>query len=79
MFSEPVKGISTATVRLVNVRYGWVVRAKVRYDAARRTLVIDPVYRMYGSALYRVEIRSGITDRAGNLLIAMTWTFRTRR
>jgi hypothetical protein len=56
-----------------------VVRAKVRYDAARRTLVIDPVYRMYGSALYRVEIRSGITDRAGNLLIAMTWTFRTRR
>ena len=74
-FSEQVKGVSGATIRLRNIAGGWLVRSKVDYDAASRTVTLTPARLMYPSTEYRVEILSGITDRAGNRLTPVRWTF----
>jgi hypothetical protein len=79
LFSEPVKGVSGATIQLLNVAGGWVVRSRVRYDAASRTAALTPALHMYPGTEYRVEILSGITDRSGNRLKPARWTFRVAR
>jgi hypothetical protein len=76
-FSEPVRGVSTTTVRLVNVRTGLVVSATVRYDPATRTATLTPRWRRLALTLYRVEVRAGIRDAAGNGVVATSWRFRT--
>jgi hypothetical protein len=77
-FSEPIRGVSATTLRLVDVRTGRTVRIRTRrYDPATRTITLDPYYRMTARTTYRVVIRVGIQDLAGNRLPAQTWTFRT--
>ena len=78
-FSEQVHNVSASTVRLINVAGGWTVRATVRYVDATRALALDPARPMYPNTVYRVEIGSGISDLAGNLLVPVSWTFRTAR
>ncbi len=75
-FSEPVRGVSGSTIKLVNVAGGWVVRSTVRYNASTRTATLDPRLNMYPGTQYRVQILSGITDAAGNRLATTSWTFR---
>ncbi len=78
-FSEPVRGVSGSSVRLVNVSGGWVVRSTVRYNASTRTATLDPALNMYPSTQYRVTILAGITDAAGNRLAPTSWTFTVAR
>ena len=78
-FSEAVRGVSGTTLRLKNLTTGLYVRAKVTYSATKRTATIDPVLSMYGATRYRVYVRSGIRDLAGNALPATYWTFKTAR
>jgi hypothetical protein len=79
-FSEPIRGISATTLRLVDLRTGRTVRVRTRrYDVASRTVTLDPYYRLAARTTYRVVIRAGIRDAAGNRLPAQTWTFRTGR
>ena len=79
-FSEPIRGIRATTIRLVDLRTGRLVRIRARsYDAASRTVTLDPYYRLAARTTYRVVIRAGIRDTAGNRLPAQTWTFRTGR
>ena len=78
-FSEPVRGVSGATIQLVNVAGGWTVRSTVRYDAASRMATLTPARHMYPVTQYRVEILPGITDRSGNRLEPQVWTFRVAR
>jgi hypothetical protein len=77
VLSEPVRRVSSLTVRLVNLRSGATVRATVRYNAGTRTITLYPRLWMYPNSTYRVEIRPGISDRAGNRLPAKSWKFRT--
>ena len=42
VFTEPVKGVSGSTLRLKNLSTGLWVRAKVTYNATKRTATIDP-------------------------------------
>jgi len=53
--------------------------AASRDDAPSRTVILDPYYRLASRTTYRVVIRAGIRDVAGNRLPAQTWTFRTGR
>jgi hypothetical protein len=78
-FSEPVRGVSSTTLRLRNLRTGFWVRAKVTYTAASRTATLDPALSMYGNERYAVYVSSAIRDLSGNRLTAATWSFRTRR
>lgn len=77
-FSESVKGVSVDTLRLRDVRTGRKVALRLRYDAATRTAYIDPMYRLAELRWYRVRIRAGITDLAGNTLAPEAWRFKTR-
>jgi len=77
-FSESVKGVSASTLRLRDVRTGRKVALRLRYDAATRTAYINPIYRLAELRWYRVRIRAGITDLAGNTLAPEAWRFKTR-
>ena len=76
VFSEPVQNVSSASIQLINVQGGWLVRSTVVYDAAKRTATLNPALGMYPGTEYGVTILPGITDRAGNRLAPTSWTFR---
>lgn len=76
-FSEHVRGVSSTTLRLKNLRTGLWVRASVRYSAASRTATLDPVLLMYRNERYAVYLTNGIRDVSGNRLVASSWAFRT--
>ncbi len=77
-FSEPVKGVSSTTLRLKNLRTGLWVRTKVTYSAATRTATIDPVRTMFRNQRYAVYVTNGVRDTSGNRLAPARWSFRTR-
>jgi subtilisin family serine protease len=77
-FSEAVRGVSSTTVRLKNLRTGFWVRAKVTYSSSTRTATLDPALSMYRNERYAVYVTSGIRDIAGNRFTSTSWSFRTR-
>ena len=76
-FSEAVRGLSRTTVKLKNLRYGWTVAVEIRYDAATRSVVIDPGTRLTARSEYRLKLRDGIRDLGGNALAPWSLTFKT--
>ena len=78
VFTEPVKGVSGSTIRLKNLSTGLWVRAKVTYNAAKRTATIDPAKFMFHGRRYAVVVRTGIHDPSGNKLRTTSWSFRTK-
>jgi subtilisin family serine protease len=79
VFSEPVTGVSTTTLRLKNLSTGRWVRARVTYDQATTTATIDPTLWMLPGRRYGVYVSSAIRDGSGNHLIAVHWAFAVRR
>lgn len=77
-FSEKVRGLSTATLVLRNVRTGDRVPTTVAYDKATRTVTIDPAFRLAASRWYRVKVLHGIEDVAGRDLAEQGFKFKTR-
>ena len=78
-FSEPVRGVSSTTLRLKNLSSGLWVRVKVTYSASTRTATIDPVLWMFRGTKYAVYATSGIHDLSGNALANTHWSFTTAR
>ncbi|MDP9436737.1 MAG: Ig-like domain-containing protein, partial [Actinomycetota bacterium] len=64
-FSEPVTGAGARTVALVPTG-ATSVAASVAVAADRRSVVLRPVRTWTPGARYRVEVRPGIADAAGN-------------
>ena len=88
-FSEPVRPVTIVgtNVKLVRVATGGTVRARIRYDADTKTVVINPRNDLAANARYKVVIGTGVRDLAGNRLDQNTarsgnqpkvWRFRTR-
>ncbi len=77
-FSEKVTGISTASVRLKNVRSGKQVRVTVRYDAETRKVTIDPVNKLKNGRHYRLKLLDTIKDLGGQRLALQYRYFRVR-
>jgi hypothetical protein len=77
VFSEPVTGVSAATLRLKNLATGKWVRTKVSYDPATKTATIDPALWMFSSRRYAIYVLSGIRDGSGNHILATHWSFTT--
>jgi subtilisin family serine protease len=75
--SEPLLGIGTRTVVLLNTRTGNRVAATVRWDARRDRIVLDPASRLRAWTTYTVVLRAGITDEAWTSLRPRSWTYRT--
>ena len=88
-FSEPVRPVTIvgANVKLVRVATGATVRARLRYDADTKSVVINPRNDLAANARYKVVIGTGVRDLAGNRLDqntaksgnqAKVWRFTTR-
>jgi hypothetical protein len=77
-FSEPVRGVSTRTLKLLSPD-GHKVNARVRYDARARSARLEPKVRLRRHTGYVVKLTGGIVDHGGNGVpdAARTWTFRT--
>jgi len=75
-FSEPVSGVSAATVQLRNAG-GALVPATVQYGSNRATL--RPSAPLAADTLYTVALGGGITDATGNGLVPTGWTFTTAK
>jgi Bacterial Ig-like domain len=77
-FSEPVAGIGTGTLRLLDPT-GHHVGARVTYDAKARRALLTPKARLAAHTSYEVELTGGIVDRGANAVPAAArgWTFRT--
>ena len=83
-FSEDMNPttINTTTVKLhLGTASGAVVAAAVTYDAATKTVIIDPTANLAYSTTYTVTIQggaSGVKDAAGNALsTTFSWSFTT--
>ena len=77
-FSEPVRGVSTRTLKLIGPD-GHKVNARVHYDAHDRRARLEPKERLRRHTGYLVKITGGIVDRGGNGVrdSYRTWSFRT--
>ncbi|MFL5781188.1 MAG: Ig-like domain-containing protein [Thermoleophilaceae bacterium] len=77
-FSEPVRGVSTRTLKLIGPD-GHKVNARVRYDGHRRRARLEPKERLRRHTGYEVKLTGGIVDGGGNGVpdSQRTWTFRT--
>ena len=65
-FSEKVTNVSSSTLVLRDVATGLVVPTTVELDSTRRSARIVTSDRLDPLRRYRVEVRAGITDLAGN-------------
>jgi len=78
-FDEPVKNVTQSTVKLVRASTGRAVAVSVTLNAAKTVATVDPVNLLRANTKYRVMATTGVTDLAGNALVAKNSTFTTRR
>ncbi len=79
VFSEPVAGVSAATIRLKNLATNRWVRIKVTYNPATATATINPRLWMFRHERYAIYLSADIRDGSGNRLAASHWSFTTDR
>jgi len=77
-FSEAVRHVSTATLKLRNLRTGALVTVTVSYDPATHIATINPTHQLAGGTSFRIKVLSGIEDAAGNNIATRWFTFKTR-
>ena len=77
-FSENVRNVSTATLRLRNLATGNLVSVKVTYSSTTHTATIDPTNRLKAGTWYRIKVLTGIEDLAGNNTSTRYFMFKTR-
>jgi hypothetical protein len=77
-FSEPVTGVSSRSLRLLDPA-GQRVPATVGYDPSTRRATLTPKQRLRAHTHYDVELTIGIVDRGRNPVAAAdrAWGFRT--
>jgi len=78
VFSENVRHVSTTTLKLRNLRTGSLVSVTVTYDPATHRATINPTHRLAASTWYRIKVRTGIEDTAGNNIATRYFSFKTR-
>jgi hypothetical protein len=78
-FSESVSGVSGATMRLFRKGATTAVKAKVSVAANKRSAVLNPTADLRPGTAYVVRLTgTAIKDRAGNPLVAPSWTVHVR-
>jgi hypothetical protein len=76
-FSEPVRGVSGKTLRLVGPG-DKPLRARIRIDVATNEAVLRPERPLALSTRYRLELDGAVTDAVGNPAAATTWELAAR-
>ena len=79
--------VTTATVKVLRKGTTKALAATVRYDAATRTVTVDPAAKLKAGTAYTVVVTTGVKDLAGNALDQKpakaglqraVWSFTTR-
>jgi Bacterial Ig-like domain len=79
-FSEPVKGISATTFKMVVAGTATAIGGTVTPSSSSTlstTAAFKPTVALVPGQSYTLTLTSGITDNAGNALATTTWTVRT--
>jgi hypothetical protein len=80
-FSEPLNAATvtaaTMTVRVGTLATGTLIPSVVTYNAGTQVATINPNASLLNDTVYTVRLTNGITDVAGNALVATQWTFTT--
>ncbi len=76
VFNEPIDTRTLVENFRVSSQAG-NVRGEIGYEGSTRTATFTPLSRLEYNTTYTVLLSSGIEDRAGNGLVAMSWTFTT--
>jgi hypothetical protein len=69
-FSEPVKNVSSTTVRLHRQGAAKQLRARVTLSSDRRVATLNPALNMKRGTYYTLSVTQGVTDMRGNRLQA---------
>ena len=77
-FNEPVYNVSGRTMQLYMKGRTTPVSAKVYLSADRKTATLNPSRYLRVGKVYVLKLRSGIRDRAGNHLSAISWQAKVR-
>lgn len=72
-FSEPVSGLSSATMRLYVAGRTTPLPAKVTLSVTGRKATLNPAKSLVKGKSYTVRLRNTIRDLAGNALVATKW------
>jgi hypothetical protein len=64
-FSVPMVGITTSTIRLMDLSRGRWVTIRISYSSSTRTATIIPTTRLAANHSYRVTVRSTLSAKAG--------------
>ncbi|RAM38926.1 Ig-like domain-containing protein [Arthrobacter globiformis] len=75
-FSEPIAGIGFASFNLKNSE-GAVIAAPVTWNATTRAATLNPNVTLNPDRKHTVAVTAGITDIAGNPIVANSWVFTT--
>ena len=75
-FSESVAGFNPNNVRLTHAD-GTVVASTISYDAATRTVTVDPSASLANNTVYTMSLTAGIQDASANALAPASWSFTT--
>lgn len=78
VFSEPVEGVSSRSVRLLGPN-GRSIKARVSYSAKKRLATIVPRAVLKARTRYVVRLNTDVTDAGGNVAPAKvrSWSFTT--
>lgn len=74
-FSEPVAGLSTSSVTLVDTTSGTRVAGVVTYHAATRTVTFSPARELRHNRTYQLGLSSAIQDLSGSRLASWSMRF----
>jgi hypothetical protein len=78
-FSEPVTGVSAATMKIYLRGSTKALGATVTMDAARRTATLNPAASLKAGKYYQVTLTgASILDAARNKLVTPSWTVRAK-
>lgn len=75
-FNEKVKNVTRTTVYLQRYGAKGKIGATVRLDSTKRRAVLNPRRNLRRGTYYKVTLKPGIKDLAGNPLRATSWLFR---
>jgi hypothetical protein len=77
-FSEPVRYVSTKTMRIYLAGRSTPLRATVSVNRYGTAATLNPSANLKPGKYYVVRVTSGIRDRAGHTLVATSWKVRAK-
>jgi len=74
-FSEPVRGVTTGTMKLVLSGRTDPLSSVVTMSADKKKAFLNPAANLLRGRTYKAVLTSGVTDIARNPLVQKEWTF----